>query len=142
MNAKQEKFCVEYMQDMNATQAAIRAGYAVKRADATAYNLLRNTEIKSRIAELRRQYYNDRIMSAEEIEYRLTMMARGEPDEEVIVVEGIGDGRSTAKKVYKKPSAKDQIKALELLAKRNQLFSDGVNVSIEPIVIVEDELSE
>lgn len=48
---KQVKFIKEYLVDLNSTQAAIRAGYAPKRADATAYNLLRNTEISAAIRE-------------------------------------------------------------------------------------------
>jgi len=32
LNAKQERFCQEYIIDLNATDAAIRAGYAKKTA--------------------------------------------------------------------------------------------------------------
>ena len=32
LTAKQEKFCIEYLVDLNATQAAIRAGYSEKTA--------------------------------------------------------------------------------------------------------------
>lgn len=32
LTAKQEKFCIEYLKDLNATQAAIRAGYSEKTA--------------------------------------------------------------------------------------------------------------
>lgn len=51
LNDKQSKFVKEYLVDLNLTKAAIRAGYAPKRADATAYNLLRNTEISTAIRE-------------------------------------------------------------------------------------------
>ena len=49
LTAKQKAFCEEYIVDLNATQAAIRAGYSSKRADAIGYDLLRNTEVKRRI---------------------------------------------------------------------------------------------
>jgi len=49
---KQEKFCQEYLIDLNATQAAIRAGYSEKRADQSGYQLLSNIEISKRIQEL------------------------------------------------------------------------------------------
>ena len=38
---KQRLFCIEYLKDFNATQAAIRAGYSEKAAAETAYENLR-----------------------------------------------------------------------------------------------------
>lgn len=49
---RQEQFCKEYIIDLNATQAAIRAGYAAKSADANATRLMGNDGVKERIAEL------------------------------------------------------------------------------------------
>lgn len=45
LTPKQQRFVQEYLVDLNATQAAIRAGYSAKRADAIGYDLLRNTEV-------------------------------------------------------------------------------------------------
>ena len=128
MTPKQEKFCVEYLVDLNGTQAAIRAGYAPTRADATAYNLLRNTEIKKRIDELRKKEFKATIATAEEAEAFLARAMRGEIEEEVVVTEGIGEGCSEARIVKKRISAKDRIKAAELIGKRNSLFTDKVDV--------------
>ncbi|HGY3928949.1 TPA: terminase small subunit [Citrobacter koseri] len=52
---KQEMFCREYLIDLNATQAAIRAGYSVKTANRTASENLSKPDIQSRIAELKAQ---------------------------------------------------------------------------------------
>jgi len=49
LTKKQEAFCREYLVDLNATQAAIRAGYAPKRADAIGYENLRKPEIVAAI---------------------------------------------------------------------------------------------
>ena len=49
---KQEAFCREYLIDLNGAQAAVRAGYASKRADAIAYENLRKPEIIGRVQEL------------------------------------------------------------------------------------------
>lgn len=49
---KQEMFCKEYIVDMNATQAAIRAGYTEKSARVTACKMLTNANIEERITEL------------------------------------------------------------------------------------------
>jgi phage terminase small subunit len=50
---KQEQFCREYLIDLNATQAAVRAGYSVKTANEQASRLLANVNISSRIGELK-----------------------------------------------------------------------------------------
>ncbi|MDD3772284.1 MAG: terminase small subunit [Weeksellaceae bacterium] len=54
MNQKQEKFCREYLIDLNATQAAVRAGYSEKTAYSIGGRLLKNVEIQNRISELQR----------------------------------------------------------------------------------------
>ncbi|HHR6116736.1 TPA: terminase small subunit [Providencia alcalifaciens] len=49
---KQEMFCREYLIDLNATQAAIRAGYSEKTANRTASENLSKPDIQLRISEL------------------------------------------------------------------------------------------
>nr|WP_306821426.1 terminase small subunit [Providencia rettgeri] len=50
---KQDMFCREYLVDLNATQAAIRAGYSEKTANAQAGRLLVNVSVQERIQELK-----------------------------------------------------------------------------------------
>lgn len=57
---KQEMFCREYLIDLNATQAAIRAGYSEKTANRTASENMSKPDIQNRIAELKAQR-NDRV---------------------------------------------------------------------------------
>lgn len=52
VNKRQRQFCEEYLIDLNATQAAIRAGYKEKYAHTNAPKLLQNTTIKAKIDEL------------------------------------------------------------------------------------------
>ncbi|HEF0077856.1 TPA: terminase small subunit [Citrobacter youngae] len=52
---KQEMFCREYLIDLNATQAAIRAGYSVKTARKTGSENLTKPDIQDRIGELKSQ---------------------------------------------------------------------------------------
>ena len=52
---KQMAFCEEYLVDLNATQAAIRAGYSNKNAKAQANRLLMNPEVQQEIQELKAQ---------------------------------------------------------------------------------------
>lgn len=51
MNAKQLRFAQEYLIDLNATQAAIRAGYSAKTASSQGERLLRNVEVQRAVAE-------------------------------------------------------------------------------------------
>lgn len=52
-NAKHERFCHEYVIDLNGTQAAIRAGYSAKTANRIANQLLSKLDIQKRVAELK-----------------------------------------------------------------------------------------
>lgn len=53
LNAKQEMFCREYLIDLNATQAAIRAGYSERTAKSQGSRLLTNADILARVKELK-----------------------------------------------------------------------------------------
>lgn len=51
---KQERFCKEYVIDLNATRAAIAAGYSEKTANAAASRLLTNVKVENKIQELQK----------------------------------------------------------------------------------------
>ena len=51
LTAKQQRFIVEYLIDLNAAQAAIRAGYAMKGAKDQAYQLMQRPEVVAAIKE-------------------------------------------------------------------------------------------
>lgn len=53
LNAKQERFCQEYIIDLNATQAAIRAGYSQDTAGSQAHDLLKKPEVQTEIDRLK-----------------------------------------------------------------------------------------
>lgn len=52
LTPKQERFCEEYLVDLNAKQAAIRAGYSEKAADSTGTRTLAYPYVAERIAEM------------------------------------------------------------------------------------------
>ncbi|CQJ65569.1 terminase small subunit [Yersinia enterocolitica] len=52
LTPKQELFCREYLKDLNATQAAIRAGYSEKTAQVQSSRLLSNVMVQQRVGEL------------------------------------------------------------------------------------------
>lgn len=135
-NKKHEKFCNEYIKDMNATQAAIRAGYSEKTAGAQASKLLKIVNIKTRVAELREAYFNENIMTAQQVEYELTKIALGTSKEKQVIIEGTGDGYSKVRIIDKPPDEKSRLKALELMAKRHRILSGDTTIDIKPVIIV------
>lgn len=139
MTPKQEKFCAEYLIDLNATQAAIRAGYSEKTAGSLGQRLLKKVEIQDRIKKLREKEFKKAIMTAEEVEFLLSKAGRGEMKEEVVVTEGMGDGRSLARTVEKQISARDRLKALELMGRRHHLFEDRTKDEEEEKVEIIDD---
>lgn len=135
-NKRHEKFCHEYIKDMNATQAAIRTGYSKNTANRIGSRLLSNVGIKARVAELREAYFNENIMTAQQVEYELTRIALGLSNEKHVVIEGTGDGYSEARIIDKPPDEKSRLKALELMAKRHRILSGDTTIDIKPVLIV------
>jgi len=54
LTARQERFVAEYLIDLNATQAAIRAGYSQKRASEMAYQLLQKPTVQAAVEQAKR----------------------------------------------------------------------------------------
>lgn len=136
---KQKRFCDEYLIDLNATQAAIRAGYSKKTAFIIANENLKKPYIKGYIDERLKQLEDKRIAKADEVLKYLTSVMRNEVKEEVVVVEGKGDGCSSARTIKKDMSAKDRNKAAELLGKRYRLFVDKVEADVSQVVVFDGE---
>ena len=135
-NKRHEKFCHEYIKDMNATQAAIRTGYSEKTAKMQGSRLMTNDDIKLRVAELREAYLDENIMTAKQVEYELTRIALGLSNEKQVVIEGTGEGCSEARIIDKPPDEKSRLKALELMAKRHRILSGDTTIDIKPVIIV------
>ena len=135
-NKRHEKFCHEYIKDMNATQAAIRTGYSKNTANRIGSRLLSNVDIKSRVAELREAYLDENIMTAKQVEYELTRIALGLSNEMQVVIEGTGEGRSEARIIDKPPDERSRLKALELMAKRHRILSGDTTIDVQPVIIV------
>jgi phage terminase small subunit len=75
---KQQRFVEEYLIDLNATQAAMRAGYSPKNPNAagvTGHDLLRNPKIEAAIAELRLEQTERCKVTADEVISELKAMA-------------------------------------------------------------------
>lgn len=132
MTPKQKRFCLEYAQTGNGTESAKRAGYSPKTAYQTANELIKKPEIQRELQRLADEYASAKIANIKEIQEFLTSVIRQQKEEEVIVVEGCGDGISEAVTKKKKPSLKDAVKASEVLAR----MQGGLNTTAQLNVVV------
>lgn len=130
MTQRQERFCQEYVATGNATLSAINAGYSERSAKQVGQKLLTNHDLQIRIKELSGEVLNSKIADAREMQEHLTAILRGESDEEVIVVEGCGDGVSEAVTKKKKPSQSDKIKAMQLLARMQGVLDNSQTINV------------
>ena len=134
MTEKQRIFVNEYVIDLNATRA-YRVAYPNVKNDSVARSngsrLLANANVKKFVDEQLKKIEDKSVADATEVMKYLTAVMRNELTEEVVVVEGEGDGCSSAKIVKKDISAKDRNKAAELLGKRYRLFVDKVEQNVD-----------
>lgn len=144
LTEKQKRFADYYIETGNITEAAVKAGYSKKTARVIGQENLLKPAIKGYIDEKLETMQDERTASAKEVLEFLTKSMRGEIKEEVVVVEGTGDGTSEARMIKKQIGLRDRIKSAELLGKRYRLFTDKVEVEgVVPVMIVgEDELEE
>ena len=135
LTIKQKKFADEYIISGNATQAAINAGYSENYAKAQSSKLLENVGIKSYIDERMKKLEEEAIADQAEVLKYLTRVLRDEEKEDVLVNVGNFEQEIQSMKV----SAKDKIKAAELLGKRYGSWTDKVDLnSSEGIKIIDD----
>jgi phage terminase small subunit len=143
MTARQERFCQEYSKTGNATLSAINAGYSEKTAKQIGQRLLTNVDLMNRIRELQGEIKNQNIIDARQMQEVLTSIIMQESQEEVIVVEGCGDGYSEAVTKHKTPSQSDRIKAIQLLARMQGVLDSGNTINIcVPVFGGENDLEE
>lgn len=157
LSAKQKRFCDEYLINLNATQAAIKAGYSEKTAGSQGNRLLKNAKVKEYIGGHQRDQHLENIMAREEVLSRLSDIAAGKVPEMKEVVtrkaEYIPNANDPEGKkmtmVYNEYTQmiplptrnSDRNKALELLGRHYALFTDRKEVEHSGAVQFVDDIS-
>lgn len=118
LTEKQKRFVDFYIETGNATEAAKKAGYKPKAAYATGAENLRKPQIKKAIEERLAQLESAKIADMTEVLQFVTAAMRGELEEDVVVVQGAGNGVSVAGIIKKQISARDRMEAAKALMKR------------------------
>lgn len=145
MSAKMKLFCEEFVVDTNATQAAIRAGYAKKSAKVTAHKLLKKEEIKRYINSLMEERQKTTIAKAEEVLEFLTSVMRGEEQNFFNISTTIEDGLETefSKQGKFTPKIEDRLSAAcELLKRYPLILDDELQKAKIKKAIAEAEIAE
>lgn len=140
MTAKQQRFCDEYLVDLDGTQAAIRAGYSAKTAAVIASENLRKPNIRAYIDRRMAEKEETLVAKQDEVMKYLTAVMRREYAESVVVTvteeksyyepdeNGTMRKRSERKEkpqVVEIPAMlRDANKAAELLGRAYGLFTD------------------
>lgn len=137
-------FVEEYIIDLNATQAAIRAGYSKKTAGQIGEQNLKKLEIQQAINEKLAEKKEKLIMKQDEILERLTQQGRREAtDYQVVITEKpVTNEKGDVVAIEKLPEIvevptqnKDVIKALETLGKYYVMWTDKQEVTQRNIEI-------
>ena len=66
-NSRHDRFCREYIKDLNGKRAAIAVGYSAKTADAAASRLLSNVKVQTLVATLTKKHADKLDLSAEKV---------------------------------------------------------------------------
>lgn len=160
LTERQKKFCKEYVIDLNATRAAISAGYSEKGAGEQGYKLLGKTQIQKEIAkigrpikeELESRFNITKERVLEEIARNAFLDPRRlydnngnirpitDLDEDVArAISGVEVQSDQMGAVTKKIKVNDKSKNLEMLAKYLRLFTEKIEVT-KGVQVIHDDL--
>lgn len=147
MTAKQKRFCDEYLIDLNATQAAIRAGYSEKTAKVIGAENLTKPVIHEYIKKRMDEKEAALIADQNEVMRYLSSVMRREKTESVVVTLSketstyVPDEEGTMRRQTIKEEVPqiveiparlmDANKAAELLGKAYMLFTDKVQQDVD-----------
>ncbi len=141
MNERQKRAADFFIELGNKTQALIKAGYT-KTTAKNCTKFFENPAVKQYVSERLKLLDEERIASANEVMAYLTSVMRGEEKEQVVVVEGEGDGVSSARNVEKAIPAKDRIKAAELLGKRFGIYTEKLKVDNGVSIVIKEDVND
>ncbi|PIC81688.1 terminase small subunit [Sporosarcina sp. P18a] len=138
LNPKQQAFADYYIELGNAEEAALKAGYSKAYARGKSYALLANVGISSYIKKRMEELKSERVADQQEILEYLTSILRGEQTEETL--RGIGEGAQTIDDID--VSAKDRIKAAEMLGKRYAMWTEKQQLDVTGAVTFIDDIGD
>lgn len=126
LTEKERIFADEYIKTTNATQSAIKAGYAENSASVTGSKMLRKPKVRQYIDAVMSERSKNTIATADEVLQYLSRVMNGEEKD------AFGLDVSIA----------DRTKAAELLGKRHMLFTEKVKLDAEIEIDISDRMKQ
>ena len=126
LTEKERIFADEYIKTTNATQSAIKAGYAENSASVTGSKMLRKPKVRQYIDAVMSERSKNTIATADEVLQYLSRVMNGEEKD------AFGLDVSVA----------DRTKAAELLGKRHMLFTEKVKLDAEIEIDISDRMKQ
>ena len=146
LRGKQPRFVEEYLVDLNATQAAIRAGYSPRRASEIGYELLQKTTVQAAISAKQRERSARTGVTADRVMKEIARIAFADPravmswgpdgvalrnssdlsDDEAAAVAEVSDSGGGSRKV----KMHDKVAALEKLARHIGLYDSETSTVV------------
>lgn len=161
MTKKQKRFVEEYLIDLNATQAAIRAGYSPDTANEQGSRLLVNVSIRNEIDKAmaerskRTGINQDRVLrelakiafvnAVEVVDPETATVRESARPEDTAAIQSIKVKESfsdSGQMMEREVKMADKLKALELLGKHLGMYQNNVNVSVESSQKLNDIISQ
>lgn len=158
---KQQRFVEEYLIDLNATQAAIRAGYSPNSAEAQASRMLSIVKVRDAVARAMAERSKRTGVCQDRVVQELARIAFLNPSDVVnlnsaTVKEDVSEDdlaviASVKNKTtfFESGSAEehevkfcDKVKTLELLGRHLGMFNDKLRIDTEPVIIYGGDLLE
>lgn len=161
--SKRDLFVEEYLIDLNATQAAIRAGYSVKTANEQGARLLANVSVQSKIAKEMAERSKRTGVNQDRVVLELAKMGFVNPADVInlktgeVLPDATPDDLACIQSVKVKKTTKgksiieerevrfyDKAKALEKLGQHLGMWNDkiDVNVAVPVVICGEDDLED
>lgn len=122
LTEKQKRFIAEYLVDLNATQAAIRAGYSEKTAYSAGQRMLKKVEIHAAIQEAMQERQERTEITQDKVLTEIGKVAFASAD----------DSQESSLKYSNK------LRALEMLGKHLGIFERHEKASDEGVQIIDD----
>lgn len=159
LSQRQEKFALNLFSGMTQREAWGKAGYSTKYSpafiDSNACNMAKTIKIQTRLAELRNQVSNDKVMSVQERKERLSEIARGRlTDYQESGLDGSGyisitkespntaaiqsiesatkfDENGNTGTLFTKVRLHNPVQAIQELNKLDRLYTDSTTVNVD-----------
>jgi phage terminase small subunit len=157
LTIREQRFCEEYLTDLNASEAAKRAGYSPKGASAAGARLLGRVRVGDRIQELRAEQSRRTLVTADRVILELARVAFSDircvyswgpegvqlkpsaalDDEAAAAIAEVTESRSAEGGVTRRVKLHDKVSALEKLGRHFDLFKGAGEVNARVNIVID-----